>query len=81
MYTRESKRIYSTTTMFGLLVVFLKIVGLGMLGGNSTESPLRERLHSPILGVAPTTIAEALTITTSTGDHISKSCLVSTYTV
>ena len=44
-----------------------------MSGGNSTETPLRESLHNPILGVASTTLADAMTITTSAGgSHFEK---------
>jgi len=57
--------------MFGLLSVIL--VGIVMSSGNSTESPLREMLHRPVPGVAPSTLAEALTITASTGgSHFQK---------
>ena len=58
--------------MFGLLAVVL--VGLVVMsGGDSTETPLREKLHRPVPGVAPTTLAEALTITASTGgSHFQK---------
>ena len=57
--------------MFSLLTVIL--VGFVLTGADSTESPLREKLHRPVPGIAPTTLAEALTLTASTGgSHFQK---------
>ena len=57
--------------MFRLLTVIL--VGFVLTGADSTESPLREKLHRPVPGIAPTTLDEALTLTASAGgSHFQK---------
>ena len=56
------------------IIFLLGIVGSGEMGRNSTTpGPLRERLHGPTAGTAPSTVEQALTISESTGaSHFQK---------
>ena len=56
------------------IICLLGMVGSGEVDGNSTTSgPLRERLHGPTAGTAPSTVEQALTISESTGaSHFQK---------
>ena len=62
--------------MFGLCVIVIVLVGSGISVGNDngTETPrLRQSLHNPPAGIAPTTLEDALTVSMSTGgSHFQK---------
>ena len=56
------------------IIVLLGLVGTGKMDGNSTTpEPLRKSLHGPTAGTAPSTVAQALTISESSGaSHFQK---------
>ena len=62
--------------MFSVSVIIIVLVGSGISAGNNngTETPrLRQSLHNPPAGIAPTTLEDALTVSMSTGgSHFQK---------
>ena len=56
------------------IIVLLGLLGSGNMDGNSTTpGPLRNTLHGPTAGTAPSTVEQALTVSESTGaSHFQK---------
>ena len=73
---RRSLSLNNRITMFCVNIVLIVLVGFGIASGskNGTETPrLRQSLHNPPAGIAPTTLEDALTVEMSTGgSHFQK---------
>ena len=68
--------------MFGASIVLIVLIGIASGIENGTESPgLRQSLHNPPAGMAPSTLEDALTVEPSTGGSIFRNYLVSWDTV